>query len=151
VSVHHLASHIKRGALQAQPPRGLESIFNITNETLGGLLDGEVVIQRAKSSRRPVGAESSYTGSASPYGTFDQNGNVMEWTETVIVTSRRVYRGGEWSGASTPPASLREGADPNGKRNNLGFRLGMPVPEPSTGLLVFLGLIGLAGWRRVRT
>jgi formylglycine-generating enzyme required for sulfatase activity len=28
----------------------------------------------------------SYTGSASPYGTFDQGGNVSEWNEAIINT-----------------------------------------------------------------
>jgi hypothetical protein len=32
---------------------------------------------------------------------------------------------------------------------SIGFRLTM-VPEPSTGLLVVTGLLGLAGWRRRR-
>src|SRR5206468_11695379 len=95
-----------------------------------------------------ISAVGSYTGCPSADGTFDQNGNVMEWTETVIVTSRRVYRGGEWSGASTPPAWLREGTFPNGSSNNIGFRLGMPVPEPSTGLLVAFGMLGLSARRR---
>jgi len=30
----------------------------------------------------------SYTGSASPYGTFDQGGNVYEWNETIITNNR---------------------------------------------------------------
>ena len=32
----------------------------------------------------------------------------------------------------------------------VGFRLAM-IPEPSTGLLVVAGLLGLGGWRRVST
>ena len=36
----------------------------------------------------PVG---SYTGSASPYGTFDQGGNVWEWNEAII--ERLAFRG----------------------------------------------------------
>jgi PEP-CTERM motif len=31
----------------------------------------------------------------------------------------------------------------------VGLRLAM-IPEPSTGLLVIAGLLGLAGWRRAR-
>jgi len=42
---------------------------------------------------------------------------------------------------SSPSGNLEgeDGAD--------GFRLAM-IPEPSTGLLVMVGLLGLAGWRR---
>ena len=38
----------------------------------------------------------SYTGSASPYGTFDQDGNVLEWNEQVRYTTLRGVRGGDW-------------------------------------------------------
>ena len=37
--------------------------------------------------------------------------------------------------------------DSNCRKYGIGFRLAM-VPEPSTGLLVIAGLLGLAGWRR---
>jgi formylglycine-generating enzyme required for sulfatase activity len=36
----------------------------------------------------------SYTGSLSPYGTFDQGGNVWEWNETIIEGITRGLRGG---------------------------------------------------------
>ncbi len=39
----------------------------------------------------------SFTNSDSPYGTFDQNGNVAEWTEGIIESdSSRVWYGGRW-------------------------------------------------------
>src|SRR5215813_2062991 len=38
----------------------------------------------------------SYTGSASPYGTFDQGGNVWEWNETIIGSDSRERRGGSF-------------------------------------------------------
>jgi hypothetical protein len=64
----------------------------------------------------------------------------------------RGFRGGAFDGA-TPSfelsASARYGGDPTGEVDRLGFRLAM-VPEPSTGLLVFAGLVGIAGWRRAR-
>jgi hypothetical protein len=37
--------------------------------------------------------------------------------------------------------------DPTDRVRNFGFCVAM-VPEPSTGLLVIAGLLGLAGWRR---
>ena len=36
----------------------------------------------------------SYTDSASPYGTFDQGGNVREWSDDLLTPSARTVRGG---------------------------------------------------------
>jgi sulfatase modifying factor 1 len=91
----------------------------------------------------------SYTGSASPYGTYDQGGNVFEWNEAIITGLSRGLRGGSFLDGggnlnATAPAS-------NGSTNenpNVGFRLAM-IPEPSTGLLVVAGLLGLGTRRRV--
>ena len=46
----------------------------------------------------------SYTGSPSPYGTFDQGGNVWEWNEEIVSGLLRGYRGGSWNEkpATTP-------------------------------------------------
>ncbi len=38
-----------------------------------------------------------YTGSASPYGTLDQGGNISEWTETQPAGIQRVQRGGHYA------------------------------------------------------
>jgi hypothetical protein len=43
---------------------------------------------------------------------------------------------------------LNMGAGTDGP--NVGFRLAM-VPEPGTGLLVMMGMLGLARWRRHNT
>jgi len=93
----------------------------------------------------PVG---SYTGSASPYGTFDQGGNVYEWNET-ITGSNRGFRGGQFgSGPGDLAASARHDTSP-GLEGAVGIRLVM-IPEPGTGLLVIAGLVGLAGRSRGR-
>lgn len=45
----------------------------------------------------------SYTGSASPYGTFDQGGNVWEWNENLDFgpsSGFRVMRGAGWFNAA---------------------------------------------------
>ena len=100
----------------------------------------------------------SYTGSASPYGTFDQGGNVWEWNDDIFdgyncfapspQFSCRGFRGGSLSsGSSSLAASTRSGFDPAYAEFYNGFRLAM-IPEPGTGLLVMAGLLGLAARRR---
>ena len=92
-----------------------------------------------------------YPKSTSPYGTLDQGGNVWEWNETIIDGSSRGQRGGSFD--SLPEylaAAHRSDLDPSFESHNLGFRVASIVPEPSTGLLVATGLLGLATSRRRR-
>jgi formylglycine-generating enzyme required for sulfatase activity len=94
----------------------------------------------------------SYTGSASPYGTFDQAGNLFEWNEALSGSSR-VYRGGYYGSspvgdlAASTRLSLTHTSDGNG---TIGFRL-TAIPEPATGSLLAMGMLGLAGLRRQRS
>ena len=90
----------------------------------------------------------SYTGSASPYGTFDQGGNVFEWTEAISGTDRIRRGGAQGSDPSTLAATARFATVPMSAGPQTGLRIAM-IPEPGTGLLVIAGLLGLAGWRRV--
>jgi formylglycine-generating enzyme required for sulfatase activity len=86
----------------------------------------------------------SYPASASPYGTFDQGGNVKEWIED----SRGNVRGGDYYNEPYRLAAFQRGSlGINDKEPTVGFRLAM-IPEPSTGLLVIAGLLGL-GMRRM--
>ena len=73
----------------------------------------------------------AYTQSVSPYSTFDQGGNVSEWTEsliTLLVTSgelitRHTARGGMWSHDSNcMAASYRGCGNPDGPGDR-GFRV----------------------------
>jgi len=90
----------------------------------------------------------SYPGSPSPYGTFDQGGNVWQWNEAIKDGYYRGSRGGSFGNYQFyTSASERGFNDPPAEDSSIGFRLAM-VPEPSTGLLVIAGLLGLAGWRR---
>jgi sulfatase modifying factor 1 len=91
----------------------------------------------------------SYPSSSSYYGTFDQEGNLGEITDT-ITGSNRVRRGAQinsanvGSGYSTSDAPTTEG-------RALGFRIVMvTVPEPSSALLIGGSVVALGFLRRQR-
>jgi formylglycine-generating enzyme required for sulfatase activity len=89
----------------------------------------------------PVG---SYPSSPSAFGTYDQGGNVAEWNETIIDGidgSQRGVRGGGYIGPDPSAAAYREAYIPIYSSSSQGFRLVL-IPEPSTGLLVIVGLMG---------
>jgi formylglycine-generating enzyme required for sulfatase activity len=92
----------------------------------------------------------AYALSDSPYGTFDQGGNVDEWNEQLIGPYPGV-RGGSWAfsadnlAASNPAYYFSTYEFPW-----VGFRVASLVPEPGTGWLVTTGLLGLAARRNRR-
>lgn len=88
-----------------------------------------------------------FENSASPYGTFDQGGNVWEWNETTIGSSRG-FRGGSWSNfESSLGASVRGYNAPAAEDSLFGFRVAS-VPEPAMLLLLGLGGIFLRTRRK---
>lgn len=95
----------------------------------------------------------AFINSASAYGTFDQGGNVLEWTDAVD-GSYRGRRGGSWNNSYDTMDSLYASrAAPTQEANNLGFRLASvpePVPEPGTWVAAALlaGGAAFAGWRK---
>jgi formylglycine-generating enzyme len=83
--------------------------------------------------------------SDSPYGTFDQGGNVWEWNEA-IGTSYRGLRGGSFDGGNSDlHATRRYIYGPPYTPHLIGFRVAQ-VPEPAT--ISFLALGGLVLIRR---
>jgi sulfatase modifying factor 1 len=96
--------------------------------------------------RTEVGA---FTNSESPYGTFDQGGNVEEWNETVVGSSTRGVRGGSFDDPDFfLLASRRYNQFPASSIPDLGFRLAY-IPEPATILILALASVGIL--RRKRT
>jgi formylglycine-generating enzyme required for sulfatase activity len=106
---------------------------------------------RANCSTSGVTNVGAYTGSASPYGTFDQGGNVAEWYEQIVGGSNRGIRGGSWANvAGSLSAASPSQNVPTAEVHSVGIRVASPIPEPGTGLLVMAGLAGLAARRRRR-
>jgi formylglycine-generating enzyme required for sulfatase activity len=92
-----------------------------------------------------------FQNSDSPYGTFDQGGNVWEWNEAILFGSIRGLRGGSFDiGGVYLPASYRIIYDsPTGEEADFGFRVS-EVPEPATMAVFALGSIGMLLRRRGR-
>lgn len=96
----------------------------------------------------------SYTAkpSTSAYGTFDQNGNLAEWTEGVWgVSSSRVLRGGNFlTGYMNLEAAVRGCSSPTSETEGYGFRIAA-LPEPATSVGIAAALVGLLLRRRLRS
>ena len=95
--------------------------------------------------------------SDSPYGTFDQGGNVWEWNEAIVHTDGdyafRGLRGGSFNNGTVSVASSltnsRSGYFPTYEGYDVGFRVAS-VPEPGSITLVIVGGLCLLAyaWRR---
>ncbi len=87
-----------------------------------------------------------FQNSDSPYGTFDQGGNVWEWNEAVLYGSYRGLRGGSFAAddndISGLHASYRANYDPTYLSDYFGFRVSA-VPEPGSAGIMLLGIVGL--------
>ncbi|MBN2295373.1 MAG: SUMF1/EgtB/PvdO family nonheme iron enzyme [Pirellulales bacterium] len=89
--------------------------------------------------------------SESPYGTFDQGGNVQEWTEAVVGTAGRGIKGGAYDSNEAHISAEERGisAAPFINTCDIGFRV-VQVPEPGSLTLLLCGLASLVCLRRRR-
>ncbi len=103
--------------------------------------------------RTEVGA---HENSESPYGTFDQGGNVYEWNEAILPGPHRGLRGGSFDNAGNGAllhALSRNSSNYPGDVNGLiGFRVAS-IPEPGSITLLATAALGLlaCGWRKRRS
>jgi formylglycine-generating enzyme required for sulfatase activity len=90
--------------------------------------------------------------SASDYGTHDQAGNVWEWNDAVIGSSRGL-RGGSWGAdpAYNLSSTVRSSSATTSEDAFIGFRVAASiasVPEPASLLLLGLSLAAMLPHRR---
>ncbi|MHB1037493.1 MAG: formylglycine-generating enzyme family protein [Pirellulales bacterium] len=95
-----------------------------------------------------------FENSESPYGTFDQGGDLWEWNETAIFGWSRGLRGGGWGDYSSRylRASARYDGNPAGEDAYVGFRVASvaSVPEPGSITLLLCGAVTVLMWWRCR-
>ena len=100
-----------------------------------------------------------FQNSDSPYGTFDQGGNVWEWNEAMVFQDsgyayRRVrggsFRDGYYDYSSLQASARNSGSVPVSEYYHYGFRVVQAVPEPSSIIALLGGLTGLIVLRRRR-
>ena len=126
-------------------PTGTNAIINCVAP--GGDTGNSANCGGAVNALTDVGA---YTLSDSPNGTFDQGGNLEEWTEQIKWGSDRGTLGGVWYADSSNLAAEDSygNAVPSYFNDGIGFRVasvGEPsapsIPEPSASLLFGTGLL----------
>jgi sulfatase modifying factor 1 len=93
--------------------------------------------------RTPVGA---FANSGGAYGTFDQGGNVAEWTESVTSDgSQRIIRGGSFHDtANALRYDQREPESPTTATSRYGFRVAGVRETPREGDYIIAGGLGAA-------
>ncbi len=125
-----------------------DDIDDLNGYNDGYAVTGSPILADGQNYLTDVGAYSSAT---SPYGTFDQTGNVSEWTETVagIGGNARDTRGGSWSGnLMRISTDIDYGTTPGSSGSLVGFRVASVVPEPASLVMGVLAMMAVALWRR---
>lgn len=118
---------------------------NIANGYNGGYAVNNSTVLPAGSTLTDAGA---FSLAGSFFGTFDQGGNVWEWNDAVVGSSRGM-RGGSWALQEVNlRSSTRNSQGPTAEIPSLGFRIAM-IPEPNVVGLMTVG-IALLAWKRKR-
>jgi formylglycine-generating enzyme required for sulfatase activity len=93
--------------------------------------------------------DGTINGALEQNGTKDMMGNVWEWNESIVYSSSRGLRGGDWGDYSDYlAASHRDDSYPAYGGSVVGFRVAS-VPEPGSITLLVCGAIAcLMWWRR---
>jgi formylglycine-generating enzyme required for sulfatase activity len=128
------------------PPGSTPNSANFYDGSTGFAVTGSPGLPDAQQNYlTDVGA---YTASISPYGTFDQSGNIFQWNEASY-SLRRGLRGGSWLDySSNLPASNLDTFSPVDEYSGVGFRVATVVPEPSTAALAVVACGAILRWRR---
>jgi formylglycine-generating enzyme required for sulfatase activity len=127
-------------------PPGSPNSANFYGVGTGYAVTGSQSYSSSQNYLTDVGA---YSASPSPYGTFDQGGNVSEWDEALIGTGGGGTRGGEFNDESGPLNSssrLFTLISRSTELNSIGFRVAA-VPEPCTLVLGVLAALMVGGSR----
>ncbi|MEM7682478.1 MAG: SUMF1/EgtB/PvdO family nonheme iron enzyme [Planctomycetota bacterium] len=103
--------------------------------------DGFAIFDLSDRDRDPFTPVGAYTQAASPYGTFDQAGNVREWNETIVDVTNGAYGvlGGDYNKLETSlRSSNRFGQPPEVENSSIGFRVATfavfaPLPGDANG------------------
>lgn len=128
------------------PTQSNTANFYSNDGLANGFNDGYAVTGSTNldSSQNYLTEAGAYALSASPYGTFDQGGNVWEWNEGIIRGAYRSVRGGCWvdSGSDGMVAWHRDVGFPRLQSGAIGFRVATvaTVPEPGTFALLSFGI-----------
>jgi formylglycine-generating enzyme required for sulfatase activity len=94
----------------------------------------------------------AYALSSSPYGTYDQGGNIWEWNEALFLGQNtgngwRGLRGGSWFDlVSNQNAGVWSSNIPTSAYYTIGFRVATYIPEPNSLLLAVMAA-GLLWWK----
>jgi len=105
-------------------------------------------VNKYNPSQNYLTAVGSFTGSASYYGTYDQSGDVFNWSDTILGYNP-AFLGGAWGTniTITPSSSFSDSQfSPTTEDAEFGFRLAS-IPEPSSVMLMLAGVFGMV-WMR---
>ncbi|MEB2345422.1 MAG: SUMF1/EgtB/PvdO family nonheme iron enzyme [Deltaproteobacteria bacterium] len=137
-------------APSSDPPPGGAGSANFFDLTGGYAVTGSTQFVDSFDYLTDAGA---YASASSPYGTFDQGGNAVEWTETIVDGGGfRRARGGSWgfpvTNLAASAGTLAEA--PDSADDELGFRVAVSVPEPGSTSAALAALLALGAGAAAR-